>query len=71
MKLVAIFVLISCACPMPFAFQLDTEGQLRQAFVFQKQGHYDRVVEMLPPIVQSGTLGTTLEGQTLTVLNFA
>jgi tetratricopeptide (TPR) repeat protein len=71
MKLLAIFLVVFCACPLSFASQLEAEEQLRQAFDFQKQGHYDRVVELLSPIVQSGTLPTTLEGQTLTVLAFA
>jgi tetratricopeptide (TPR) repeat protein len=71
MKLLVIIVFVSCACHLSFASQLDADGHLRQAFDFQKQGHYGRVVELLSPIVQSGTLPATVEGQTLTVLGFA
>ena len=71
MKLLVIAVFVSCACHLSFASQLDADGQLRQAFDFQNLGHYDRVVELLSPIVQSGPLPATLEGQTLTVLGFA
>jgi tetratricopeptide (TPR) repeat protein len=71
MKLLVIVLVAFCAGPISLASQLKTEEQLRLAFDFQKQGHYDRVVELLSPIVQSGNLPTTLEGQTLTVLGFA
>jgi tetratricopeptide (TPR) repeat protein len=62
---------VFCAGRLSFASQPEDAEQLKVAFEFHSQGHYERVVELLSPIVQLGTLPPTLKGQTLTLLGFA
>ena len=69
----SVYVLLSIAGILPSAFwgQANVRQQLHQAFAFQEQGHFDKVIALVPALIQSGSLAPREEGQTWTVLAFA
>ena len=54
----SVYVLLSIAGILPSAFwgQANVRQQLHQAFAFQEQGHFDKVIALVPALIQSGSL---------------
>jgi tetratricopeptide (TPR) repeat protein len=69
----SVYVLLSIAGILSPSLwgQASVRQQLQQAFSFQEQGRYDKVIEVLPALLQSDSLAPLEKGQTWTVLAFA
>src|SRR5258708_21944975 len=71
MSRICLLISIASVLHLPVWGQRDVQQELQQAFSFQKQGKFEKVVAILPPLLKSSTLTPIEKGQTWTVLGFA
>jgi tetratricopeptide (TPR) repeat protein len=71
MRSVYVVAAIAGFVPLSLCCQANAREQLEQAFSYQKQGQFNKVIAAVPALLLSGALTPLEEGQTWTVLGFA